>query len=167
MSPSNEINTGLVSQEHKYILITRPVNGFCFVVTEDENSICDVYLTNIRDAHHNLTKAISSIERRDLFDAITKGKLLPTLDDGCETIKDIKVFDKTIFDESFASEISIMSLDRIQGKVQSYWYSVYRVESKEESYYQSSDYIEDEPYTWEDSMMDALDGEPDAYWNID
>lgn len=167
VSPSNEINTGLVSQEHKYILITRPVNGFCFVVTEDENSICDVYLTNIRDAHHNLTKAISSIERRDLFDAITKGKLLPTLDDGCETIKDIKVFDKTIFDESFASEISIMSLDRIQGKVQSYWYSVYRVESKEESYYQSSDYIEDEPYTWEDSMMDALDGEPDAYWNID
>lgn len=24
-----------------------------------------------------------------------------------------------------------------------------------------------ENYSWEDSMMDALDGEPDAYWNID
>jgi len=28
-------------------------------------------------------------------------------------------------------------------------------------------YYEEDPYTWEDSMMDALDGEPDAYWNID
>lgn len=28
-------------------------------------------------------------------------------------------------------------------------------------------YIPDEPYSVEDSLMDALDGEPDAYWNID
>lgn len=32
--------------------------------------------------------------------------------------------------------------------------------------YNSYDYYNDR-YTWEDSMMDALDGEPDAYWNID
>lgn len=160
-------NTSLVSQEHNNILITKPVNGFCFVVAQNDNNICDVYLSNIKESCQNQTKAISSIGRNDIFDAIAKGKLLMTLDDGCETIKDIKVFDKTIFDESFASEISIMSPDKIQAKVQSYWYSVYHVESKEESSYQSSDYIEDEPYTREDSMMDALDGEPDAYWNID
>ena len=36
-----------------------------------------------------------------------------------------------------------------------------RVSRWENSYY------DEDPYTWEDSLMDALDGEPDAYWNID
>ena len=77
--------------------------------------------------------------------------------------------DKSIFDDSFASAISEkeISHDGIQSKEPNYWYSTYDVKSKEESSYHSAEYIEDEPYSWEDSMMDALDGEPDAYWNID
>ncbi len=162
-------NTGIISQEHNYILITKPVNGFCFAVTQDENSVCDVYLINIEETQMNPIKAISKIKRNDLFDAISKGKLLFTFDDKCESIRGINVVDKSIFDDSFASAISEkeISHDGIQSKGPSYWYSTYDVKSKEESSYHSSEYIEDEPYSWEDSMMDALDGEPDAYWNID
>lgn len=162
-------NTGAISQEYHYILITKPVNGFCFTVTQDENDICDVYLTNIKETHQNPIKAISSIEQDDLFDAISKGKLLMILADGGEEMKDINVVDKTIFDESFVGEISQkeISQDGIQDKVPKYWYSIYNVKPKKKSFFQSRDYIEDEPYSWEDSMMDALDGQPDAYWNID
>ena len=84
-------------------------------------------------------------------------------------MKDINVVDKTIFDESFVGEISqkVISQDGIQDKVPEYWCSIYNVKPKKKSFFQGRDYIEDEPYSREDSMMDALDGQPDAYWNID
>ena len=41
-----------------------------------------------------------------------------------------------------------------------------RIEEENSRHYYD-DYDPYENYSWEDSMMDALDGEPDAYWNID
>lgn len=40
----------------------------------------------------------------------------------------------------------------------------YDYDDYDSDYYDNYD---DESYSWEDSLMDALDGEIDAYWNID
>ena len=40
--------------------------------------------------------------------------------------------------------------------------------SHSNDYYDPDDYYDPyENYSWEDSLMDALDGEMDAYWNVD
>ena len=43
-----------------------------------------------------------------------------------------------------------------------------RIDELEAARYNPDDYYDPyENYSWEDSLMDALDGEMDAYWNID
>lgn len=52
-------------------------------------------------------------------------------------------------------------------KLQNINTTIEKIEEAERRERWRNSYYEEDPYTWEDSMMDALDGEPDAYWNID
>lgn len=69
---------------------------------------------------------------------------------------------------NLAKEKGCTEIDDVLNDINSRIEELEAARSNSDYYYDPDDYYDPyENYTWEDSLMDALDGEMDAYWNID
>lgn len=87
-------------------ILTYPVDGFVFGISEIDDSNCKVSLYNINEKGFIPMPAISSVNEWTLLDMIKKGLLHISLRDAEMNLKRISVIKKDVFDKAFGSLVS-------------------------------------------------------------
>lgn len=151
-------------------ILTYPVNGFVFGISDIDDSNCKVSLYNINEKGFDPTPAISSVNERTLLGMIKKGLLHISSTDTEMKLKGISVIKKDVFDKAFSSLISEVEIVYPKSlSIPPYWYTEdYRLSESDNQYddnYQDygdddRDYMRD---TW-DVMTDGMYGDmPDGF----
>ena len=150
-------------------ILTYPVDGFVFGISEIDDSNCKVSLYNINEKGFIPMPAISSVNEWTLLDMIKKGLLHISLRDAEMNLKRISVIKKDVFDKAFGSLVS--EEETASPKSSSnppYWYTEDFRLSKLKNQYDDNyqDYRDDPDYmrdTW-DAMTDGMYGDmPDGF----
>lgn len=169
------LKKGFTAIPCKYSYITHPIDGWCFAAikypytpnSETWNKYY-VILCNVEKnrydfiPYENIIVAIDNIDGSSLQNLFYSGALL-LYKKGCN--KDISAFTiskqyKSLFRSEF---LNILNQNFYDGEYEhkNYWESAYACRLKLE-YKSKANSIQDSY-----SLMDALDGDPSAYWNID
>lgn len=150
-------------------ILTYPVDGFVFGVSDIDDSNCNVNLYNIKKKGFAPISAISSMSERTLFGIIKKGLLHISLTDTEMNLKRISVIKKDVFDKAFSSLISEMGKASTKSlPISPYWYTEdYRLSELNNQYNDNyHDYGDEPDYlrdTW-DAMTDGMYGDmPDGF----
>lgn len=150
-------------------ILTYPVDGFVFGISEIDDSNCKVSLYNINEKGFIPMPAISNVNERTLLDMIKKGLLHISLRDAEMNLKRISVIKKDVFDKAFGLLVS--EEETASPKSSSnppYWYTEDFRLSKLKNQYDDNyqDYRDDPDYmrdTW-DAMTDGMYGDmPDGF----
>ncbi|MDN0080897.1 WG repeat-containing protein [Bacteroides gallinaceum] len=150
-------------------ILTHPVDGFVFGISEIDNSNCKVSLYNINENGFTPIPAISSVNERTLLDMIKKGLLHISLSDAEMNLKRISVIKKDVFDKAFGALVSeVETASPKSSLISPYWYTedfrLLKLNNQYDDNYQdyrdSPDYMRD---TW-DAMTDGMYGDmPDGF----
>lgn len=150
-------------------ILTYPVNGFVFGISDIDDSNCKVTLYNIKTIGFTPISAISNVNKRTLLGLIKKGLLHISSTDAEMRLKEISVIKRDIFDKVFSSlisEVEILSPKSLS--IPPYWYTEdYRLSGVDckyddnfQDYEDAPDYARD---TW-DAMTDGMyDDMPDGF----
>lgn len=150
-------------------ILTYPVDGFVFGISEIDDSNCKVMLYNINEKDFDPIPAISSVNEWTLLDMIKKGLLYISATSIRSKLDGISVPKRNIFDETF--RVYINSTESVLPKDSSlsrYWYtedsrlsdSVSQYDGYYQGYENEHDYRQD---TW-DAMTDGMYGDmPDGF----
>lgn len=150
-------------------ILTYPVNGFVFGISDIDDNSCKVTLYSIDEKDFTPITAISSVDERTLLELIKKGGLCISSTDTEKKLKGISVLKRDIFDEVFSSLMSEVETTPHQNSSNSpYWYTEdYRLSESDslcngdyQDYGDKPDYARD---TW-DAMTDGMYGDmPDGF----
>lgn len=150
-------------------ILTYPVDGFVFGISEIDDSNCKVSLYNINEKGFTPIPAISSVNEWTLLDMIKKGLLHITLSDAEMNLKKILVIKKDVFDKEFGSLVSeVETVFPKSSSIPPYWYTedfrLSKLNNQYDDNYQdyrdTPDYMRD---TW-DAMTDGMYGDmPDGF----
>lgn len=150
-------------------ILTYPVDGFVFGVSNIDDSNCKVVLYNIHEKDFDPIPAISSVNERTLLRMIRKGLLHISTTDTKNELQRISVLKRDVFDEVFRSLINNTELVSPKSlSVSPYWYTEdYRLSDSDSQYDDNYKDYEDEPDyrrdTW-DAMTDGMYGDmPDGF----
>ena len=88
-----------------YFAFTFPVNNYLFAFKDGQDSNCSVDLIVIMDSKISILNAISSKPREEIIELILNGSFIITPKPSANGLKSISVYQPTIFDDGFASEI--------------------------------------------------------------
>lgn len=150
-------------------ILTYPVNGFVFGISDIDDSNCKATLYNIKTIEFTPIPAISSVNKRTLLGLIKKGLLHISSTDAEMRLKGISVIKRDIFDKVFSSlisEVEILSPKSLS--IPPYWYTEdYRLSGVDCKYDDNFQDYEDEPDyardTW-NAMTDGMYGDmPDGF----
>lgn len=149
-------------------VLTHPVNGYVFGMSNINDNVCQVVLYNIyRGADYTL-EAIKRIDKSELVKMVKKGYFLLYQEDKCDSALGVCVVKKDIFDEDFQTYICEVNITPLRSNVSNYWYSEDNAlqdcnndECMDDGYPDDQrDYMRD---TW-DAMTDGMYGDmPDGF----
>lgn len=147
------------------LLITYPVNNYILIAKEESEDNYRVSLLDLDNLAQPIATVIHSIKGDDLVFLAEGHWLKMETDSSLSEFKSLVIPQSRFLDETFANLVSTKeSTD-------------HKIFSHDNSYFFSNDYHfnHDDNYDdggdndWQEhwDIMDALDGDPDAYWNID
>ena len=148
-----------------YFAFTYPVNNYMFAFKDGQDSNCSVDLILIMDSKISILNAISSKPREDIIELILNGSFIITPKPNESGLKSISVYQPTIFDDGFASEINNKSEGFLCYPFETvYWFSNDSAlkEPKHQYYQERNNYRDDDidyaRETW-DAMTDGMYGD--------
>ena len=148
-----------------YFAFTYPVNNYLFAFKDEQDSNCSVDLILIMDSKISILNAISSKPREDIIELILNGSFIITPKPSENGLKSISVYQPTIFDDGFASEINNKSEGFLCYPFETvYWFSNDSAlkEPKHQYYQERNNYRDDDidyaRETW-DAMTDGMYGD--------
>ena len=157
---------GIVSFEDSSILpmdyfaFTYPVNNYLFAFKDGQDSNCSVDLIVIMDSKISILNAIASKPREDIIELILNGSFIITLKPSENGLKSISVYQPTIFDDGFASEINNKSEGFLCYPFETiYWFSNDSALIEPKHQYYQDDYREnyrDDDFDYERETWDAM-----------
>ena len=147
------------------LLITYPVNNYILIGKKGTGGNYSVLLYNLDDLKQPVAVAIQNISEDDLVHHAEGHWLKMAVDSSLSGVKALIVPNSRFLENKFIDLVTTR-----EGTDKKIW-------SYDNSYFFSNDWhfdhdersYDDGRNDWDDngSLMDALDGEPDAYWNID
>lgn len=150
------------------LFITYPVNNHIIIAKKQSEETCNVSLYSINDRIELVSSVITSISFEEVIH-LAKGNWLKIVKNDsftglkALTIPNSRFLDKTVLDIVSTREGTDYVLFS-HNKENNYFFSNdYRLLPENNSHNDGSFYENNDNY----SIMDALDGDPDAYWNID
>lgn len=165
----------------EYSIITKPINGWSFVFANypyfPNSEKGDKFYIRIVDARKICSHkwemkyamlVAENVEKKIVEADLHKGyyRLLPSKNDIVEEhdLKEVSLTEKAtyLFCDDFLKQLDNPLKKVITSFEDKYWYTDIELRKKKDSSKMSRD-LSPNDY----SLMDALDGEPDAYWNID
>ena len=150
------------------LFITYPVNNYILVAENESEETCKVSLYSISPSIEFVSSAITSISIEDVIH-LAKGNWLKLFkDDSFKGVKALTIPNSRYLDKTFLDIVSTREgTDHVlfsHNKENVYFFTNdYRLLPEESSHDDGGYYEKNDNY----SIMDALDGDPDAYWNID
>jgi len=143
-----------------YFAFTYPVNNYLFAFKDEQDSNCSVDLILIMDSKISILNAISSKPREDIIELILNGSFIITPKPSENGLKSISVYQPTIFDDGFASEINNKSEGFLCYPFETiYWFSNDSALIEPKHQYYQDDYREnyrDDDFDYERETWDAM-----------
>ena len=156
------INSDIICE--RCLLITYPVNNYVFIGKEESDGMYRVFLYNLDNLAQPIAIAIQSISKKNLIYHAEGHWLKMGFDESLSGLKSL-IIPKSIFLDDHFVEL-VTTKEGTDKKTLSYDNSYFF--SNDWHFHDETDYDDggnDRQDHWD--TMDAFDGEPDAYWNID
>ena len=150
------------------LFITYPVNNYILVAENESEETCKVSLYSISPSIEFVSSVITSISIEDVIHLANENWLKFLKDDSFTGVKALTIPNSRYLDKTFLDIVSTREgTDHVlfsHNKENVYFFTNdYRLLPEESGHDDGGYYEKNDNY----SIMDALDGDPDAYWNVD